>query len=83
MDIRNILNAEPAALAEAVRQVLFALVLLNVIVLDEHQLAAIAAAMSAVLTILVRQRVTAPDTVDEILHGPGGEPAGPADDTAA
>lgn len=80
MDIRNILQSEPAALAEAVRQVLFACVLLGVIALDEHQLAAIAAALSAVLTVLTRRQVTSPKSVDAILNGPGGTPAGPPAD---
>lgn len=75
--IRNLLNAEPVAVAEAIRQVLFMLVLLNMLVLDAPQLAAIAMAVSLVLSLFTRNKVSAPDTVQDILTGPGGVPAGP------
>jgi hypothetical protein len=79
-DFRNILNAEPAAVAEAIRQVLFVGVLLGVFVLDAPQLAGISAAISLVLTLFVRKQVSSPKTVSEIMYGPDGEPAGPPAD---
>lgn len=78
-DFRNILNAEPAAVAEAIRQILFVGVLLGFFVMDAPQLAGIASAISLLLSLFVRQRVSAPDTVDEILYGPDGNPAAPGD----
>lgn len=79
-DFRNILNAEPAAVAEAIRQMLFVGVLLGIFVLDAPQLAGIASAISLVLSLFVRSRVSAPDTVEEIMYGPDGKPAGPSVD---
>lgn len=67
MNLKNIFEAEPTAIAEAVRQVLFVAALLGLIVLDEKALAAIAIAVSGVLSLLVRQNVYAPDTVRELL----------------
>jgi hypothetical protein len=49
------INAEPVAVAGALRAVLWALVLLGLIALDEKQLAAIAIAAELVLT---RSRVS-------------------------
>lgn len=77
MDLRSILRAEPAAIAEAVRQVLLVLVLLNVVTLSNETLAAIGMAVSAVLTLFVRQTVYSPQTVGKILNGEDG-PAGPS-----
>jgi hypothetical protein len=51
------INAEPVAVAGALRAVLWALVLLGLIALDEKQLAAIAIAAELVLTLLTRSRV--------------------------
>jgi hypothetical protein len=52
------INAEPVAVAGALRAVLWALVLLGLIALDEKQLAAIAIAAELVLTLLTRSRVS-------------------------
>lgn len=57
-DVRNIWNKEPALVAEAVRAVLLVLVVLGVIQLDEKALAAILVALSAILSLFVRSKVT-------------------------
>lgn len=54
----NFLKAEPVAIAAAFRSVLWALVLIGAIALDQAQLAAIAIAVEAVLALLVRRSVT-------------------------
>lgn len=58
MNPLNLLNAEPVAVAAAFRSVLWALVLVGVITLDEPQLAAIAIAIEAVLALFVRSKVS-------------------------
>lgn len=52
------LGKEPTLWTEAVRAVLFMLILLNVINLDEKQTAGIGLAISAVLALVARQSVT-------------------------
>lgn len=52
------LGKEPTLWTEAVRAVLFMLVLLNVLQLTSEQLAGIGLAVSAVLAVLARQSVT-------------------------
>jgi hypothetical protein len=56
--IRNILTKEPAAIAEAVRAVMMVLVLANLWTPGDKLLAGIALAVSLVLTLFVRSRVT-------------------------
>jgi hypothetical protein len=56
--ITNVFTKEPAVIAGAVRSVLWVLVLMSVIVLDEKQLAGIALAAEVVLTLFVRQTST-------------------------
>jgi hypothetical protein len=58
MNPLEILNKEPVVIASAVRAVLWALVLLGAITLEEPQLAAIALALEAVLALFTRSRVT-------------------------
>jgi hypothetical protein len=54
----NIFTKEPVAIAGAVRSILFVLVLLSVVVLDEKQLAGIALALELLLGLFVRSQVT-------------------------
>lgn len=56
--IRNILTKEPVVIAGAVRSVLFVLVLMSLVVLDEKQLAGIALALEVVLGLFARQAST-------------------------
>jgi energy-converting hydrogenase Eha subunit A len=52
------LEKEPAVIAEAVRAVLLVAVVLGVVTLDEKALGAVLLALSAILTLFVRQSVT-------------------------
>ena len=57
--LHNIFTKEPAVIAEALRLILFMAVLLEAVVLNEKQLAAIGIAAGALLTLFVRQTSTA------------------------
>lgn len=57
-DPRNIFNKEPVAIAGAIRSVLFVLVLMGLVALDEKQLAGIALALELVLGLFARQAST-------------------------
>jgi hypothetical protein len=56
--IKAILDKEPAAIAEAVRTILPVLILLGVVHLEPEALAGIILALSAVLTLFVRNAST-------------------------
>ena len=53
----GVLGREPAAIAAAVQMALVALVALDIVNLDEKQLAAVQAALIAILALFVRQSV--------------------------
>lgn len=57
-DLKNILSKEPVAIAGAIRSVLFVLVLVGLIAIDEKVLAGIALAAEVVLGLFVRNSVT-------------------------
>ncbi len=57
-DLRNVLSKEPIVIAGAIRSVLFVLVLMSLVVLDEKQLAGIAIALELVLGLFARQAST-------------------------
>jgi hypothetical protein len=54
----NLFTKEPAVIAGAIRTILWVLVLLGVVALQEAALAGIALALEVVLTLFVRQTVT-------------------------
>lgn len=56
--LRNLWDKEPVVIAEAVRVVLFTLAMLGVIALGEKELAGIALAVSAFLSLFVRGKVS-------------------------
>lgn len=64
--LKNILDNEPVAIAAAVRAVLYSLVLLGVIVLDEAALAGIALAIELVLSLFLRNAVNTNATVQAV-----------------
>jgi hypothetical protein len=66
--LKAILEKEPAVLAEAVRAILLTLVLFNVIVVNEQQLATAMLALSALLTLFVRQ-VSTPTAAPILAEG--------------
>lgn len=57
--IMAIFDKEPAFIAGAIRSLLMVAILVNVLVLDEKQLAGIAIALELVLTLFVRNKSTA------------------------
>lgn len=64
--LKNLLESEPVAIAAAVRAVLYSLVLLGVIVLDEAALAGIALAIELVLSLFLRNAVNTNATVQAV-----------------
>lgn len=75
------INKQPVAVTAAVRAVLYSLILLGVIQIDEQQLAGIAIALEAVLGLFVWNAVTtkeAPrlETGAEVEVLDGGQPTG-------
>ena len=56
--LKAILEKEPAVLAEAVRALVLAAVALGLLAIDEQQLATLMLALSALLTLFVRQAST-------------------------
>lgn len=56
--IGNLFTKEPAVIAGAIRSILWVLVLLGVVVLDEAALAGIALGLEAILTLFVRHTST-------------------------
>lgn len=60
--LKAILEKEPAVLAEAIRAVLLALVAFGAISIGEQQLAVAMLAVSALLTLFVRQNSTSSKT---------------------
>ena len=81
--LANIFNREPVAIAGAVRSILYVLILMGAIMLDEKQLAGIALALEVVLGLFARGAVTptaAPSlayNADVLIEGTGDVP--PAD----
>jgi hypothetical protein len=65
MDIRNLWKQQPVAIAEAVKAVLYALVLLGFVAMSADQLAAIGLALAAVLGLLVQRAVDSPATAQQ------------------
>jgi hypothetical protein len=58
-------KAEPAAIAEVIRQFVFALVVFGLVNWTETQQAALLSVVSVVLTLFVRQNVTSQATLEE------------------
>jgi len=64
--LKNILDNEPVAIAGAIRAVLYSLVLLGAIHVDESALAGIALAIELVLSLFLRSAVNTNATVKEV-----------------
>lgn len=78
--LANIFSKEPVVIAGAVRSVLWVLVLLSIVVLDEKQLAGIGLALEVVLGLFARQASTStaepklPVGTPVIVDRPAGSP---------
>lgn len=79
--VTNIFTKEPAAIAGAIRAILFVLILAGVLVWDEKMLASVALALEVVLTLFVRQTST-PTSSPSLTEGtPVKNPAAADGDT--
>ena len=79
--LTNIFTKEPIVIAGAIRSVLFVLVLLSIVVLDEKQLAGIALAMELVLGLFARSQSTPTAAPTLPVGTPVANPAAPNGDT--